>query len=102
MGLIRQFKRTGLTLSLALAAATLFIPFGAQATTFILGADPIRNYTYGSTTVPAAPYSGQLIGPGVSSSLLFYCIDESLDATFGQSYSGHVRGLNTVEEYEAA
>jgi hypothetical protein len=42
------------------------------------------------------------VGTGVSSSLLFYCIDESLGATFGQSYTGHMRALNNVNEYEAA
>lgn len=99
---LHKFKSSTLTLGIAVAVAMSLIPLEAQATTFILGADPVRNYTYGTTTVPAAPYAGRLVGPGVASSLLFYCIDETLGATFGQSYTGTVRGLNTVAEYEAA
>src|SRR5258708_38308754 len=61
-----KLKRTTLRWGFALAVAVSLVPMEAQATTFILGPDPVRNYTYGSTTVPAAPYAGQLVGTGVS------------------------------------
>src|SRR5436853_515225 len=54
-----QFKRSTLTLGLALATACSLIP-DARATTFLLGADIFRDYTYGSTTVSAAPYNGPI------------------------------------------
>src|SRR5437870_3686215 len=97
-----QFKRSTLMLSVALAATSSLIPSEAHATTFILGADIFRDYTYGSTTVSAAPYNGQLVGTGVSDALLFFGIDQRLAVGFGQSYTGHVRGTESAAEEEAA
>jgi hypothetical protein len=86
----------------AALAAGLMLASTSQATTFTLGGDVGQRYTYGSTTIPAGPYPGQLTGDGASNALLYYCLDENLTAVYGTSYTGTVHTPNTVAEDEVA